>query len=192
MNKKLKKMLDTIKYSNIKKGVEFEKDVEEVLRNLENKFKDIVKVKYQPIFNESTRPHRADFELEYKLGGLTHQHLIECQNRKKSSYEITDKIYSVRGTSDRNRYIFVYKDPNFLNNKISNRLKEMGVLSLDFENFKKFIKKLDEDITLIKLAQEIILDSNLSKYENIINELRINNKKSNSNNYNGPIDRAQL
>lgn len=134
-------------------GYGFEQEVEAALRYLERKFPDIVKVSSQPAFLEALRPHRADFELEYKLGGLTHQHLIECQNRNRSSHEIADKIYAVRGTSDRGRYIFVYKDSEYLSETVAKRLKEMGVLCFNFDDLKRvFLNQLEADIAIYKVG----------------------------------------
>lgn len=138
-------------------GYGFEREVEAALRNLEWKFPDVIRVSAQPAFLGALRPHRADFELEYKLGGLTHQHLIECQNRNRSSHEIADKIYTVRGTSDRGRYILVYKDSEYLSETVAKRLKEMGVLCFDLENLKRvFLNQLEADIALHKVGQAFI------------------------------------
>jgi hypothetical protein len=142
---------------NTEKGYDFEHDVETVLRELEKKFPERVKVTAQREFRHVPRPHRADFELEYKLGGLTHQHLVECQNREKSSYDIADKIYTVRGTTDRNRYILVYKDSGYLSEPVAKRLKEMAVLCFDLEQFKKtFVTQLEADIALHSIGERIL------------------------------------
>jgi hypothetical protein len=142
---------------NTEKGYDFEHDVESVLRDLEKKSPARVKVTAQRDFRDVPRPHRADFELEYKLGGLTHQHLIECQNRDRSSHEIADKIYAVRGTSDRNRYILVYRDSSYLSEPVAKRLKEMGVLCFDFESFKKtFVTQLEADIALHGIGLNVL------------------------------------
>jgi hypothetical protein len=145
------------------KGYEFENQVELVLRKLEKKFPDRVKVTPQRDFSNVSRPHRVDFELEYKLGGLTQQHLVECQNRDRSSYDVADKIYAVRGTSDRNRYIFVYKDRDYLSEPVAKRLKDMGVLCFDFEGFKAWCIQLEADIALHQLGLEVNSDPELIK-----------------------------
>jgi hypothetical protein len=149
------------------KGSDFEREVGDLLRSLESDFPLRVKVTAQPDFPDAPRPHRADFELEYKLGGLTHVHLIECQNRNRSSQEIADKIYAVRGTSERNRYIFVYKDEDFLGEGVRRRFEEMGVLFFDFAKFKsQFIEQLAADLALHAIGLAA------TKYQGLADSLR--------------------
>jgi len=137
------------------KGRDFERQVHDALLRIEARFPECVKVTAQSAFSTavSGRPHRADFEFEYKLGGLTHQHLIECQNRNRSSHEIADKIYAVRGTSDRNRYILVYKDAEYLSPPVQERLTRMGVLHFTFKAFKRdFLDQLEADLALRRIG----------------------------------------
>lgn len=143
--------------SNIK-GANFESEVNTILQALERKFSHRVKIAAQVEFNDVARPHRADFELQYVLGGLTHQHLIECQHRKRSSNEIADKIYAVKGTTDRGRYIFVYKDRDYLSEPVAKRLNNMGVLCFDLAGFGEFITQLEADIALHEIGLTLLQD----------------------------------
>lgn len=143
------------------KGRDFEREVHDILLNLATRFPDYVKVSSQRDFPAavSLRPHRADFEFEYRVGALTHRHLIECQNRNRSSHEIADKIYAVRGTSNRNRYILVYKDADYLSRPVQKRLTDMGVLQFQFESFRRdFIEQLEADLALLSLGRRLISD----------------------------------
>jgi hypothetical protein len=177
------------------KGYAFEDEVEAALRNLESEFPERVKVTPQKQFSNASRPHSADFELQYRLGGLTQQHLIECQNRARSSQEIADKIYSVRGTSEINRDILVYKDGGYLSRKVEKRLKEMGVLYFDMDHFEfEFLAQLGADLALNELGQ-LALQNNLSEKADSqdarVEQLRTRASTSNSSSYNN-VDRAQV
>lgn len=147
------------------KGYDFETEVEEVLRKLVTQFPKHVQITRQPDFNNTLRPHRPDFELRYEIGALIHHHLIECQNRQKSSQEIADKIYAIRGLSDRNRFIFIYKDNDFLTFTLKKRLDEMGVLHYDFQEFKAFILELTRQLNLVVNAV-MFNDQNKNKQAN--------------------------
>lgn len=145
------------------KGYEFESEVEKILRHLEGKFPNRVKITAQPDFPGAARPHRADFELEYQIGGLAHRHLIECQHRERSSHEIADKIYAVRGICDRHRYIFIHKDKDYLSKRVQLRFMRMGVLCFDFAAFQGFITQLEADIALHEIGLEAVKDEGLKQ-----------------------------
>ena len=139
-----------------RRGYRFEARIGELLDSLVQKFPAVVKVRVQPKHYESWRQHRPDFELEYKLGGLLHGHLIECQDRDSHSYELADKIYAVRGTTNNNRYIFVYSSPSFAGTPQEARLKEMGVVVFDFNGFESFLHQLEADIALRELGRQTL------------------------------------
>ena len=138
------------------RGQKFETCVRNLLEDLAAKFPKTVKVRKQPTHYEGLRQHRPDFELEYKLGGLQHGHLIECQDRDNQSHELGDKIVAVRGSTEFNRYIFIYRNPAFLKTHQEVRLKSMGVLIFDFNGFESFLRQLEASIALQELGLQVL------------------------------------
>lgn len=135
-----------------RRGQKFETRVGKLLERLAKKYPEVVEVRTQPVHNGGSRQHRPDFELKYKLGGLQHRHLIECQDRDSYSYDLADKIYAIRGTTEHNRYIFVYRDSAFVKTSQEKRLKDMGVVIFNLNNFESFIRQLEADIALRELG----------------------------------------
>lgn len=182
-----------------RRGQRFEAYVRKLLEDLAHKFPDVVKVRVQPMYYESSRQHRPDFELEYKLGGLQHGHLIECQDRNSYSYDLADKIYAVRGTTERNRYIFVYNDSHFVKTPQGARLKAMGVVTLGLKDFESFIRQLEADIALRELGlqtlrqQGPVLDKSAvtERFSKTSQSLLDSARKNNSQNE-YPEDRSML
>ena len=174
------------------KGPLFERMVANALFDLERQFPERVHVTSQPRFPEALRPHRPDFELQYALGGLTHHHLIECQNRNQSSYAIADKIYAVRGTTNSHRYIVVYNSPDYLSEPVKKRFDDMGVLYFDFEKFQKeFLTQLGADLALHEIGFAYLFNQNELVRTEISDSLIHRASKYNPGRENPP-DRAML
>jgi hypothetical protein len=144
------------KTSSRRRGQRFESIVRAILEGLAARFPKTVRIRSQELHDSAPRRHRPDFELEYELGGLCHQHLIECQDRDTYSYDIADKIYSVRGGTSRNRYIFIYNKPDFAGSFQEKRLRDMGVLVFNLQGFEKFLGQLEADIALRELGLRVL------------------------------------
>jgi len=142
-----------------RKGQRFESRVKNILERLAARFPETIQIKTQALHDAAPRRHRPDFELEYELGGLRHQHLIECQDRDAYAYDLSDKIYTVRGTTSRNRYIFVYNNANFVGSPQEKRLRDMGVLIFNLQSFEEFLGQLEADIALRELGLRALDDT---------------------------------
>ncbi|MEA2561256.1 MAG: hypothetical protein QOH06_2760 [Acidobacteriota bacterium] len=173
------------------KGRDFELKVKALLDNLVAKFPHVVTVGMQVADNNAPRPYRPDFELEYHLGGLRHRHLIECQDRDSYSYDLADKIYTIRGTTERNRYIFIYKNRAFRGTPQERRLHEMGVLTFDLTGFHKFITQLKADLALRQLGLLALGDQFVLQGGASLTELRRMAFKNNPK-LDSPADQAML
>lgn len=132
--------------SSNKKGLELEEEVHDILLGLKEHCPNRVTVKRQRLIGDVPRPHRPDFELHYISAGLENVHLIECQDRVKSSNSLADKIFTVRTIGKHNRYVIIHRRKDALSPQHQTRLKEMGVLVYDLESFKAWIEEVRLDL----------------------------------------------
>lgn len=131
------------------RGKRFEATIEKMLRELEAKYPGFVEINTQlsiTLFTSEER--RPDFELVYRLE-QEHRELIEVQSRNRSSSQIVDKIRSIKAHSSRNRFCFVFDDPECLSSEHKNALEGDGVMCLSPSEFATKLQQLDEVLAAV-------------------------------------------
>ncbi len=93
-------------------------------------------------------PREPDFELAYRLPHQTSRRLIECQSRNVSKQDIVDKIRSMKMLSEKNRFIFVYENPESVKRSLREDLESDGIVHYDFEEFTIFVLMLSGTLQL--------------------------------------------
>lgn len=136
---------------NNSKGREFEDRVAGVLNDLKKRHPTRVRVTAQPrIKLYDQQDVIPDFELQVDLPFEEKRFLIECQDRKRSSPGIAQKIKYVKGLSERNSFVFVYADS--IPDATRSTLDADGVIVASFEDFVAFIARLE---TTMRATEEI-------------------------------------
>ena len=137
----------------------------------------------------------SDYELISRTHHSVDHHLIECQDRKRSSQDIVHKIRHMKSLSSRNRFIFVYKDKGYLSDAIKNSLKSDGIISFDLDGFVIFLIKLN--YSMASNAGRTIKGNN--EFSNFKKELKLivqtdslNNNEDEINKKEPVIDSAPL
>lgn len=90
--------------------------------------------------SETVKP---DFELICRLDHMRDHYLIECQDRKKSSQEIVHKIRHIKSLSDKNNFLFVYKNKAFLTEAVRKALDNDGIIHYNLDQFVIFLLQLN-------------------------------------------------
>ncbi len=123
------------------KGQAFEAKVGELLAELQSQHPDVVHIVEQPRFElHDGQELIPDFELQFDLLYEEGHYLIECQDRKRSSPQIAQKIKYMKGVSSRNRFIFVYATD--IPEATRNALAADGVMHMSFDDFVFFITRM--------------------------------------------------
>jgi len=135
-----------------KKGKAFELRAKEILDSLKSDYPDFVRLRYQPELTlNDGQVVRPDFDFAYKLPHAWTYHLIECQNRKRSSPTIAQKIRYMKATSPRNKFIFLYA--RALPETTRKALESDGVMHMSFREFKAFIARIRVLVKLLAAAE---------------------------------------
>lgn len=139
-----------------KKGSNFENKVFEMLSIFSEKHSERVEITPQKEINMSSYSYfrKIDFEIKYNLYFEIRRDLVECQNRKKSSYTITDKIYYIKSHTNRNNFIYVYEDNMNISKNHLETLKDDGILIFSFLEFKTYINNISSVLNLLKQIKE--------------------------------------
>ncbi len=136
-------------------GKKFEGSVHTRFDQLMSKFPDRVSFVYQPrIELAGNRCLIPDFELSVKHLHEKTVTLFECQNRRRNSVEVADKIRTLKQRSNRNRVYFLY--PVDISLPLKNELENDGVVLLDFERFVRYVDQLDMEMMAIEIIEEIV------------------------------------
>lgn len=125
------------------KGKSFEAQVSILLQTVAQVFPSRVTLTPQAeVKLNDSRKKVIDFAFDYRSLSSNHQIAIECQDRASWSSEIVDKILAIRNHSFRNRFWFVYNDPEFLTRETKKLLKSHGIIFFSFlelENHLAFV-----------------------------------------------------
>lgn len=135
-------IVDTKDVSN-NRGANFERLVGTLLSSLQLRHPEVVKVVPQKRIHLNNGTYDiADFELTCELPHQIDHRLIECQDRKRSDRDIARKIRNIKGLSDKNRFIFVFKDEGFLTEAVRKDLESDGVVYYSLIGFASFLNQL--------------------------------------------------
>ena len=132
------------------RGKAFERKVGDLLFALARKYPEKVRVIEQPRLQlYDGQEAIPDFDLQFDLFEEG-RYLIECQDRKRSTPQIAQKIKYIKGLSRRNRFIFVYGTE--IPEPTRDALRADGVLTMNLQQLDEYLKRLDRylQITLDK------------------------------------------
>lgn len=128
------------------KGDRFEADVAKLLQTLERRNPSRVQVQHHPTITlangETVIP---DFELSIEQRYATVKYLLECQDRKRTQKEIVHKIKYMKSLSERNSFIFAYRES--IPKATASALKSDGVMNLSFAGLSTFVVRIDKQFT---------------------------------------------
>jgi hypothetical protein len=146
-------MLEGPNRDSNRRGRNFESLVGKLLHVLALQHPKTVKVIQHPTLklnNGSTAI--PDFELVYELPYQIDHRIIECQDRKRSSLEIARKIRDMKAHSEKNRFLFVYKEENFLTTAVRNDLDSDGIVHYNVFEFVAFLNRLSQTLGSVAVA----------------------------------------
>ncbi|MCG8408626.1 MAG: hypothetical protein MI923_25770 [Phycisphaerales bacterium] len=130
-------------------GRRFENQVRMLLEGVRWEFPNYVNVKYQPrIELHNGEIVIPDFEFAHKTQHAVFRYLIECQDRKRSSNDVADKIRKVKSLSSWNLFLFIHNRP--IPKPLKKALDADGVNAMSFEGFANFMS--NTKLTLYPLA----------------------------------------
>lgn len=133
------------------KGYEFEDGVEGILKMLAAKYPERARYRKNPKLRLLDGQHvYPDFEFEYELPHKRDRYLVECQDRKRTSRDIVNKIRAIKGLSSKNKFIFVHA--NSLAQATMEALASDGVMVMTRDEFSIFVSMIMH--TLAALAQD--------------------------------------
>ena len=106
-----------------------------------------------------------DFELICRLDHMRDHYLIECQDRESSSQEIVHKIRHIKSLSDKNNFLFVYRNETFLTEAVRKALDNDGIIHYNLDQFVIFLLQLNT--TMAKLSGRLVdKDKEFSDFQN--------------------------
>jgi len=149
------------------KGAQFELDVGEVLKVLAGRHPASADFQTQPRIvlgnGETVIP---DFSFWFGLPYACSHYMVECQDRARYKAEVSHKIRVIKSLSRINKFIFVSSDRPA--EAILRRLDGDGVLSMIWQEFRTFIARIDQTLSLLRaveastLSEEILTAYSLS------------------------------
>lgn len=122
-------------------GSHFEEMVNDVFIPIQREFPYRFRITKHPRLTLQTEETVIpDFEIEIDLPHLKTKHLIECQDRGKNSKAILHKIQHIRSKSNRNKFIFVYRES--ASEETLKALSLEGMLVFSFEQLVQFAQQV--------------------------------------------------
>jgi len=150
------------------RGQAFEETIGRLLNVLQVTHPTVITVRHQPkIVLHNGEDVFPDFELKCAFPHQTDIRLIECQDRKKDSQEIQRKIRHIKSLSKYNRFLIVYRDPDYLGPSVSGTLAKDGVPTYDVLEFLDFLRRLE-----VVVARSENLPTGVAEVEAAIDALR--------------------
>ena len=138
-----------MRMQNHPKGRAFETKVGNLLLSLRSKYPTRVTVLEQPkLVLHDGQEVIPDFDLGFDVFFERGHYLIECQDRKRITPQILQKIKYIKALSPRNRFIFVY--PRRLSESTRKALDADGVPHRSFEEFADFVRALDHVLLMLE------------------------------------------
>lgn len=138
------------------KGEAFETEVETLLKPLEARYPNRVRIEAQAEIKLSDgQAPKVDFTLDYRLASSNHQIALECQDRARFKNDILQKISMIRTHSRRNRFWFIYRRAGLLTRKASRLLDEHGVLHFSLEELREHLGALERDLIAADIVEGV-------------------------------------
>lgn len=126
-------------------GRALELHVQRVLSWLSARHPKRVDLEVQPRFElQNGRLVIPDFDLRVEAPSARRLYLIECQDRKRPSLTLLDKIHAVRMKSGRQSFIVIYGETP--REQLRDSLTREGVMVFDKEGFEEFVVRLDAEL----------------------------------------------
>lgn len=138
------------------KGKAFETEVGKLLKPLESRYPNRVKVATQvEVPLNDGRNKTLDFTIDYRLASSNHKVAVECQDRESWSTRILDKILVIRNNSPRNRFWFVYREAAFLTDKARKLLDKHGILHFSLGQLRQHIAAIEDDVLAAEMLESL-------------------------------------
>jgi hypothetical protein len=94
-----------------------------------------------------------DFSLTIRIAGMSIQCFVECQDRKRSSHEIAQKIQTVRSKTSYSQFAFLY--PRAVPATTRKWLHSVGANCMTSREFERFLRLVNEQANQLQAAPDI-------------------------------------
>ncbi len=131
--------------SSTKKGSDFEKRIQQVLETAKRESGGKITFKVKPKITLNNGEDRfPDFELAIDRPYERRQILVECQNRRRSTKPIAEKIQYIRARNQAQTFMFIY--PERIGSGLAQTLDSQGVICLNLNGFRQYLSNLAHDV----------------------------------------------